>query len=221
MIVALCVLGGLATVAGWTAVRVRHASVWRVMGVVNGVLGVAGLLTGRIAWADRVDPWVAAGVGAGAGLALYAATTAFVLVVRRWPVFDRHVVGLYRSGEGLSLPVALLLIALVYAPGEEIFWRGLVQRALASPLSVAAGAALAWAAYAVAESASGSLPIIAAGVVAGGTWAALALWTGGVVASSVCHVVWTGAMLAVPPGGRKRRAPGPDHAPSATGRDRS
>jgi membrane protease YdiL (CAAX protease family) len=205
VIVALCVAGGLATVIGWRIAATRGASVWLTMGVVNGVIGALALATGRVTAASRVDPWVALGVGIASGCALYGATVAFVLVARRWPVFDRHVAEIYSLGGGLSVPVAVLLVAAIYAPGEEVFWRGLVQGRFAAAWSTGWGAAAAWLAYVAAETASGSLAVVVAAVVAGGAWTALAVWTGGVIAAAACHVVWTGAMVVWPPGGASRR----------------
>jgi len=215
MIAALCVLGAAATVAGWRVVRSGRGSVWLVMALVNGVIGLCALLTGRVSAATQVDPWVAAAVGAGAGVGLYVATTGFVLVVRRWPVFDRDVAGTYGLGGNISLPIALALVVAVYAPGEELFWRGLVQGELGSALSSASGAILAWLGYVAAESTSGSLAIAAAAVVAGGAWTGLASWSGGVLAGVVSHAIWTGAMLAMPPGGTGGR-PLPDAAAGDT-----
>ena len=46
--------------------------------------------------------------------------------------------------------------------------------------------------------ASGNLAIIAASVVGGALWTALAFWSGGVLASLLCHGVWTILMTAFP-----------------------
>jgi membrane protease YdiL (CAAX protease family) len=54
--------------------------------------------------------------------------------------------------------------------------------------------------------ASQNLPIVAGGIVAGAAWGGLALWTHGVLASLLCHSVWTGLMLAFPPGAAAARA---------------
>jgi membrane protease YdiL (CAAX protease family) len=35
-------------------------------------------------------------------------------------------------------------------------------------------------------------------VVGGAVWVGLAWWTGGVLASLACHIVWTGMMVAFP-----------------------
>ena len=148
--------------------------------------------------------WAALG-GLGAGAALYAATAGFVLVVRRWPVFDRHVAEIYDQRKGLSLPVALILAAGVTAAGEELFWRGLVQGRLSESIGWILGALVTWFAYMLANASSQSLPILAGAIVAGAVWGSLALWTHGVLSSLLCHALWTALMLAFPPGGAEAK----------------
>jgi membrane protease YdiL (CAAX protease family) len=204
VILVLMAAGALAILAGWVVVGSGRASVWVVMGAVLGTLGVASLATGRIVASGRLGVWAAVAAGVGAGVVLYGATAAFVAVVRRWPVFDRHVAEIYDQRRGLSLSVALFLAAGVVAPGEELFWRGLFQGRAVDAVGSAGGAVLTWVAYVAANGGSGSLPILAAAVVSGGVWGGLALWTRGVVASLCCHAGWTALMLALPPGGRGR-----------------
>src|SRR6266540_1439173 len=45
---------------------------------------------------------------------------------------------------------------------------------------------------------SANLAIAAGALVGGAVWVALAWWTGGVLASLACHIVWTGMMVALP-----------------------
>ena len=67
-------------------------------------------------------------------------------------------------------------------------------------------AVLAWVAFVLANLPSANLAIAAGAVVGGAVWVALAWWTGGVLASLACHIVWTGMMVAFP----VLRAPGDD-----------
>jgi membrane protease YdiL (CAAX protease family) len=205
VIALLCAAGAVATFAAWRIVVVRHASVWGVMAMVTGALGLLSLATGRLEIVGHVGVAWAMSVGVATGLGLYVATAIFLLIVRRWPAMDRRVAEIYDLRKGLRLGTALLLVAGVYAPGEELFWRGLVQGAIGGALSPAAGAALSWLAYIVVNAASGSLAIAAGAVVAGAVWTLLAFWSGGVLASILSHAIWTGLMLAFPPGGARRR----------------
>ncbi|HEX2267454.1 MAG TPA: CPBP family intramembrane glutamic endopeptidase, partial [Actinomycetota bacterium] len=136
---------------------------------------------------------------------LYAATVAFVLFVRRWHVFDRHVAEIYDQRKGLPLAAALVVAAGVTGPGEEFFWRGLFQERLEQSFRPGFAALLTWAGYVAANAFSQSLPILAGAMVSGAVWGGLAAWTGGVLASVACHSVWTGLMVALPPGGPSRR----------------
>ncbi|MGH2554128.1 MAG: lysostaphin resistance A-like protein [Actinomycetota bacterium] len=204
LIFALMAAGAVGVLLAWRLVVAGRASVWTAMVSVTGAAGVASLATGRVSLSPEIAWGWSALAGVGAGIVLYLGTVVFVMLVRRWPFFDRHVEEIYDQRRGLSLPPALGLAALVVAPGEELFWRGLFQWRLAEALGWPEGAAITWGIYIVANAASGSLPILAGAVVSGAVWGALALWTHGVLVSIACHTVWTGLMILFPPGGPRR-----------------
>ncbi len=200
-------LGAAAEAIGWRFVARGRASVWRLMPIVLGVMGVAAILTRRPVAAVRVSDGLALAVGAASGALLFAATRAFVAVAARWEPFRRHVVEKYEEAAKVSLGVSLVLSLAIMVPAEECFWRGLFQGRLDQSLTAAAAAALTWLAYIAANSASASLPIVAGAVVGGALWGGLAVWSGGMLASLASHMLWTGLMLALPPGaGRGVRA---------------
>jgi len=209
LIFSLMVVGALGVLVAWRLVVVGRVSVWSAMGVATGGAGLAALATGRLALSPKVAVGSSALAGAGVGVLLYLATAAFVLVVRRWPQFDRHVEEIYDQRKDVPLPLALVLAALVVAPGEELFWRGLFQWRLSATMGWVAAAVVTWLVYVGVNAASQSLPILAGALVSGAVWGALALWTHGVLASLLCHTVWTSLMLVFPPGGTKRRMPDP------------
>jgi membrane protease YdiL (CAAX protease family) len=208
MVAAVMIAGAACEIAAWWAVSSRKLSVWVAMGVALPAMGIAAFLVREPSLSPAVDVPIAVGAGAAAGAVLYLATRIFVVIVRPWRAFQRQSVDMYDRQAGLPLAVAVLLAAAVLAPGEELFWRGLFQAKLAHALDGrTAGAALGWAAFTVANLPSRNLAIIAGAVVGGGVWAALAWWTGGVLASMVSHSLWTVLMLTfpvvrVPVGGR-------------------
>ena len=210
MVAVALIAGGLAAVTAWRLVARGRASAWGLITPVTAALGTVALITGRVELSPNVYPAIALAAGLAAGALFYAATVSFVLVVRRWPVFERHVEEIYGQRKGLSLLPALLLASGITAPGEELFWRGLLQSVLAGSMGWWAAAGVTWAAYIAVNAASGSLAILAGGIVGGMVWGGLALWTHGVLASLACHAVWTALMLGWPPGGASRAA-----APSA------
>jgi membrane protease YdiL (CAAX protease family) len=197
-------VGAMAIFAAWRLVAAHRATPWSLIAPLTGLLGAGAVLTGRVALSPRVEPFAATLAGLGSGILFYGATVGFVLIARRWPVFDRHVAEIYGQRRGVSLPGAVVLAAGVTAPGEELFWRGLFQGVLAAHAGWWAAAGMTWASYAGAVSGSGSLPIVTGGIVGGVIWGGLAVWTHGVLAGVACHAMWTSLMLIAPPGGATR-----------------
>jgi membrane protease YdiL (CAAX protease family) len=208
MVAVVMIAGALVEFAAWWAVSRRGISIWVVMGIALPALGVAAVAVGEPSLSPAVDGGLAAAAGAAAGLVLYLATRVFVAAVRPWRTFQRHSVELYARQAGLPLAAAIVLAAVVMAPGEELFWRGLFQAKLSVLLDGrTAGAAIAWAAFVAVNLPSRNLAIVAGAVVGGAVWSALSWWTGGALASIVCHALWTALMLGfpvvrVPVGGR-------------------
>lgn len=208
MIAALLVLGSVAEAAAWWVVR-RGASLWTTLAPVLVAMGALALATGRVRWTEA-SVGGAVAVGLLSGLALYAATQLFLrLVAPRWPALPTHARETYAPGAALPRWAAIAISAALVAPGEELFWRGLLVPELDRALGrTAAAAALAWAASVLASVPSRNLAILAGAAVGGAAWVALAVWSGGVLAPVVCHAVWTGLMLAAPPIPSAGEAPG-------------
>ena len=199
MQLSVAVAGFVAEVVAWRLVARGRASLWVLVVPVIAVLGIVSAIVRPPVASGRVSAVAATAAGVGAGIALYVGTLAFVSIAARWEPFREHVVDRYRLASEIPIWLALVLSALIAAPGEELFWRGLVQPRLQASMPVLTGPALAWIGYVIANAASGSLPFIAGAAVGGAVWAGLALWTKGVLASALCHAVWTAAMLARPP----------------------
>jgi membrane protease YdiL (CAAX protease family) len=195
---ALAVAGFCAEATAWWMVS-RGASVWASVTPTLGAIGVVAVLAGAPPFSSEVDPARALAAGAGSGVALYAATRAFVsLAAPRWALLRRDALAIYERRGGLALAPALALAVAVGVVGEELFWRRLVQLGLAGSLDGLAAAAVTWLAFVVANAPSRNLAIVAGAVVGGAVWAALCWWTGGVGASLASHAVWTGLMIALP-----------------------
>jgi len=198
VIAALVVLGIIAQIAAWHLARIGRLDTWMALGWVFVVLGLVCILTGEVELWGSFSPWEAAGAGLLSALVLFAFTRLFLQVARVWSRFAADTDRLY-ADRG-KFPVALaVVIAAVVASGEEMFWRGVVQGSLVEVVGTwgAAGASLLG--YALVSLAAGSVPITVASIVAGAVWSALTAWSGGVAAAVVCHSVWTGLMIALPP----------------------
>ncbi|GIU98534.1 MAG: hypothetical protein KatS3mg014_0150 [Actinomycetota bacterium] len=201
MVAALLVLGTVAVAAAWGRAVRRGASVWRTLAPLLVALGALALATGRVRGAAGVEEGWAIGVGLVGGLGSYAATRVILgLVGPRWPALAAHARAAYARGAALPRWVAVVVSAALVAPGEELFFRGLLLPELERALGRGVGAAtLAWVVAVVANAPSGNVAIVAAAAVGGALWVALAVWSGGVLTPIVCHALWTGLMLAAPP----------------------
>jgi len=208
MQLAVIAAGFVLEVVAWRAVAAGRASLWRLIVAVFAVEGVVAAIVLPPIASGHETVAVALAAGAASGLALWAGTLAFVAVAVRWQPFRADVAERYERAAEVSLPAAIALSILVAVPGEELFWRNLVQRRFGVS-SEMVGAALAWLGYVAVNAASGSLPFIAGAVVGGAVWGGLAWWSGGIAASVASHGVWTALMLARPPAsGRVEVTPG-------------
>lgn len=195
----VAVVGMIVEGITWRGVAARRLDLWRVMPVVLGAMAVAAVLVRRPTLVGSVGVSTATLVGVAAGITLFAATRVFVAVAAAWPPFRRATRAIYGQARPVSVAFALGVSAFVMVPFEELFWRGLVQARLADGLGAGMGAALTWTAYVATNVASRSLPILLGAAVGGALWAGLAWWSGGMLASLLSHILWTGLMLGLPP----------------------
>jgi membrane protease YdiL (CAAX protease family) len=203
--VALALAGPLVHAAAWTLVGLRRVSLAAASGTTMAILGVLAALVGPVTGATRFERGAAIWLGLGTGAVLYVATVAFMAVARRVPVVARHTAALYGEREAASNTALFYGSVMVSAVGEELLWRGVVLGVLARSVgSPAAAALLSWAGFVAVNTMSRRVPIVLAALVGGGVWTALAWWTGGVIASIECHLLWSALMVALPPPGARR-----------------
>ena len=160
-----------------------------------GALLAAGVPCRRDEWCLRE---VMIGVGAAvllygifwAGDALAAAVFGFA---------PRQVEAIYAIRElGHPWMVGAVLL-LVTSPGEEVFWRGYVQRQAVLRWGSSPGFAIAALLYGAVHLASGNVMLVMAALVAGLFWSALYSWRGNLTACIVSHALWTvGVFLLFP-----------------------
>jgi len=195
----VAVAGFLAEAGAWWAVRSGRVYLWRALPVTLVAMAVAAVIVRPPVAASDVSTMTALVVGASSGVALYLATRAFVAIASRWEPFRRATVDIYSEARPISITMALALSVAVMVPAEELFWRGLVQPELADRSGGAASAVLTWLAFTAVNVPSRSVPILLGAAVGGAVWAGLAWWSGGLLASLISHILWTGLMLALPP----------------------
>jgi membrane protease YdiL (CAAX protease family) len=131
----------------------------------------------------------ALGVASAAGL--YAIFRAGDRMARRiMPTGSEDIDDVYALRSLRSAGELAARLALIIGPAEELFWRGLVQRRLATSLGRWRGAAAAAVAYGGAHVSTGNLTLTGAATTAGAYWSALAAAGMPMGALIVSHVVW-------------------------------
>jgi membrane protease YdiL (CAAX protease family) len=130
-------------------------------------------------------------VGVGSAVALWIVFwLGNQLVTLLLPFAPRQVSSVYELRAAADLRVIGLLLALVIGPGEEIYWRGLVQWGFAGRYGPRAGWLLGTAAYAGAHVVSLNLMVVIAAAVAGIVWGWLYLRIGRLWPALISHVLW-------------------------------
>lgn len=199
MELAVAVAGILVEAVAWWVVRGRRARLWRTLPAVLAAMAVAAVLVRPPVLAADVPAGRALVGGLAAGLGLFLATRLFVAAASRWTSFRAATVDIYAEAAPIPLGLALALSILVMVPSEELFWRGLVQPRLDDLAGPTTAAIVTWLAFTAVNIPSRSLPIVLGAAVGGAVWAGLGWWTGGVLASLVSHILWTGLMIGLPP----------------------
>lgn len=191
----------LASAAVWAvSFAWRPANFWLLMGAGVGGLGLAALwIRGPFPWAEGLRP---GDVGAGlASAALLYGVFALgrVLVGRLVAGGSAEISAIYSLRSQAPWWVIALLVVCVIGPGEEFFWRGLVQWALVRRLGSAAGWGLATAIYGGVHLAARNPMLAVAALAAGGFWGLLYLRTGRIAPPVVSHIAWDLAVFLILP----------------------
>lgn len=94
-----------------------------------------------------------------------------------------------------------VVLALLVAPAEELFWRGVVQERLARRLGPWRAVAVATALATLLALASGEVLLALATAPTFAAWGALAAWRGTLLPSILSHATWTVLVAVVAPPG--------------------
>lgn len=179
-------VGVVIAALAWGAMfALRRDGFWTRAAIASAVIGgyaaaveptVIGHLFDRRHWAGDI------GVGLVSGAALYAVfwlgEQALVMVL---PKLAAEVGDLYQV-RGRTSVWFMPLVLTIAAPGEELFFRGLVQRQ--------AGVAIALVVYGAVHVWERKAILVLAALIGGVWWGGLLVWTGGLIAPTVSHLLW-------------------------------
>jgi len=105
------------------------------------------------------------------------------------PGAGENILSIYDFKSDQSFIKIALLVIFISGPGEEIFWRGFVQRHLQKK-GLILGFVLATVIYSAVHISSFNIMLILAALVCGGFWGLLYLWKRSIVINMISHAVW-------------------------------
>lgn len=185
------ILGLLAAVPIWAWVfRGAPSGFWRRMTVGAGTLGLFGLVSSPDIRDDLPEPGdLAIGAASAAGLyVIFQIGDRMARVVM--PAGEEDIEKIYRLRTlAPKARIAALLVGVI-APGEELFWRGVIGRACIRRFGRVRGTLLASAAYGGTHLVTGNLTLAGAAGVAGAYWGAEYALDPRLGPLFVSHILW-------------------------------
>jgi membrane protease YdiL (CAAX protease family) len=179
-----------AATAIWTLAFSRRARFWETMAAGVGSLGAFALYANPALRQVRPRPRdVVSGLASAAGLyVIFRAGDRFARGVLPGGAAD--IEDVYNRRRLAPTTFIAPALALLIAPGEELFWRGLVNGYLAQELGEVKGNALGAAVYGGVHLVTRNFTLFGAAGVAGAFWSLQWMLEGRMAAQVVSHVAW-------------------------------
>jgi membrane protease YdiL (CAAX protease family) len=174
----------------WTIVFiVRPFDFWAMLAAATVILLIIAVLVSREKLALHTS----------ISLILYGIVTAVLLYglfyfgfefTKSNPIFSQGISQVYglRSNEPRWLIAVLLIFPI--GPGEELYWRGLIQRTFGEKKGSNVGLIIASLAYALVHLPTLNPPLILTALIGGLVWGSLYKFTNSLVPGIVSHVLW-------------------------------
>jgi membrane protease YdiL (CAAX protease family) len=183
----------LATIPVWIVVFVwTPINFWYVMALGTGGLALVAAAVAPRAMAERLrfrsSDLV---IGLASAAALYGVFLAGRELSTWMLPFASGQIGAVYDNKSLLAPGTIgLLIGLVIGPGEELFWRGFLQRELEARLGRWTAYAAATALYGLVHVFTGNVMLVVAALAAGSVWGFLYLRFARLWPCVISHVAW-------------------------------
>ena len=182
---------GLAALV-WTSAFRGRSHFWEKMAVGVGAMGALAVAANPDLRSARNRPRLRdVPVGLASAAALYGIFRAGDRFARRvMPTGAQDIADVYERRRMAPRWFIAPALALVIAPGEELFWRGLVNGYLMQRLGRVTGSAVGAIIYGGIHLITGNLTLSGAAGIAGAFWSLQYLFEGRQPAVMVSHVVW-------------------------------
>ena len=140
-------------------------------------------------WKEGLARKIGLGVLSAFGLyGVFWAGNAFSRAI--FPSAATDIGAVYDFKQGASIIRIGLLIVFIIGPGEELFWRGFLQRRWQKRVGPLSGWLLAAGFYALVHTGSGNPMLVVSALVCGLFWGALYVWFRSAILVAVSHTLW-------------------------------
>ena len=106
------------------------------------------------------------------------------------PSSQAGIADVYRFRESASHLRITLLMLLIIGPGEELYWRGFIQRVFSDRYGAAVGFVFATSLYTLIHVASTNPMLVLAAFICGLFWGTLYRWKSSMVLNMFSHILW-------------------------------
>jgi membrane protease YdiL (CAAX protease family) len=178
----------LASVLWIVVFLVRPLGFWPTLSISTFILLIVAIGINRERPSLRLSPRAVL-IGMASGGLLYLLFFAGYQVTKGSPIFSEGVGQVYELRNVSTLLIGLLLVFPI-GPGEEIYWRGLIQRRFSERLGARAGILTATSAYALVHLPTMNLPLILTAFIGGLTWGYVYQRTGSLWPVIISHVLF-------------------------------
>lgn len=115
------------------------------------------------------------------------------------PFAGNEITDIYLFKGGVSPLRIVLLLIFIIGPGEELLWRGSLQRLFMQKYGSITGFIITVALYTIVHAGSGNLMLMVSALVCSVFWGLIYLWRGSVLMTIISHTVWDIAVFIVFP----------------------
>lgn len=176
---------------------IRPLEFWVTLSASTAILLTVALLINRGMGPMRLDMKLAL-LGVLSGVLLYLFFYAGFQVTKSYPIFSEGVGRVYEFRDASIILIGLALIFPI-GPGEEVYWRGLIQRRFSEKYGPGPGLLIATIAYAMVHLPTLNPPLVLTAFIGGLVWGYIYKRTGNLAPVIISHVLFDVLIFVIAP----------------------
>ena len=170
---------------------IKPLNFWLEMAISIGILSITALVLNRGNFDFRKFKFRDVVTGIGSAIFLYLVFyVGNIISGFLFPFKDAQILSVYSNGKGVSPVIIGLLLLLLIGPGEEIFWRGFIQKVFCQRYGDLKGWIIAVLLYTGVHIFTGNFMLVIAAFVCGTFWGFLYMKEKSLLPIIISHAIW-------------------------------